>query len=643
MLLFLHHLKLNDIRSVGFNSIGYDYPLLHYIIENQDNGITAEQIYAKSMSIIDTPFEQRFSNIVPDYKRHLKQIDLYMIRHFDNPARATSLKVLEFNMRMDSVEDLPFPVGTILNSDQIDTLIDYNDHDVDATESFYWETLDMIQFRDELSAKYDRDFTNFNDTKIGKQYFIMKLEENGVPCYEKVNGQRQPRQTVRESINLADVIFPYIKFERPEFQQLVKWFSRQTITETKGVFSSISESRLGELAPYVKMSERKKKLKNMNDYSLQGVTDYVNKIDPLAWVTFKDKPSGVDYFQHWREAETLNCTVDDFQFDFGTGGIHGSVDSQIVESDDYWIVEDWDVASYYPNLAIVNRLYPAHLGEQFCDIYEDVYHQRQQYAKGTTENAMLKLALNGVYGDSNNKYSPFFDSVYTMAVTINGQLLLCMLAEQLMKLPELTVAQINTDGVSIKYPHRHQAHVHAVCKWWEDLTKLTLESVEYDRMFIRDVNNYIGEYKNGKLKRKGTYEYDLDWHQNHSALVVPRAAEAALVRGESIRDFIENHLDIMDFMLRTKVPRSSRLVSVDYKGVEVQQQNVSRYHISTFGKDLVKIMPPLKDKTDERRFHVNKGWKVTICNNIADANHDDIDYEWYINEAEKLVKPLRGN
>ena len=36
------------------------------------------------------------------------------------------------------------------------------------------------------------------------------------------------------------------------------------------------------------------------------------------------------------------------------------------------------------------------------------------------------------------------------------------------------------------------------------------------------------------------------------------------------------------------------------------------------------------------------GWKVTICNNINDYK-GDIDYDFYIREAEKLVAPLRKN
>jgi hypothetical protein len=56
---------------------------------------------------------------------------------------------------------------------------------------------------------------------------------------------------------------------------------------------------------------------------------------------------------------------------------------------------DWDVESYYPSLAIVNGLYPEHLGEEFVRVYSDMKNDRTSFKKGTPENAMLKLALNG--------------------------------------------------------------------------------------------------------------------------------------------------------------------------------------------------------------------------------------------------------
>lgn len=572
MLDFFAEVNRRGGALVGFNNIHFDYPVIHFIIQNQGK-ITPADIYNKAMEIINTPWNDRFRHVVWDSDTLVPQIDLYKIHHFDNFARATSLKTLEFNMRRDSVEDLPFPPGTVLDWHQCDKLVSYMYEDIDATAEFLQHSHEHLAFRETLNEKYSINFTNFNDTKIGKEYFIMKMKQQ-IPGFDK------KQQTKRDSIRVADVVFDYIQFDHPEFNRILQWFKTQVIHDTQ---------------------------------NLKGV--------------FQD----------------VNCTVDGFTFDFGAGGIHGSVESSIVFSDADYIVEDWDVKSYYPNVAIVNDLYPEHLGHAFCEIYKDVYDQRQLHPKGSTENKALKLALNGVYGDSNNKYSCFYDPQYTVSITINGQLLLCMLAEKMMQ-GGCQMVQINTDGLTVRYPRQMKSWVHEVARWWETVTGLVLEDIEYKAMYIRDVNNYIGEYTNGDLKRKGAYCYgeDLGWHQDHSAQVVQMAAEAALVRGVQIRHFIENHQNPLDFLLRGKVSRGSSLVTVDYHGNETLQQSTTRYYISCLGDDLVKIMPPLKGKIEPRRIGVNKGWKVTVCNKLDQIVEADIEHEWYIKEAEKLVKPLRG-
>jgi hypothetical protein len=573
---FLHGIKAQNGRMVGFNNVGFDYPVIHSLV--QMGNATPQALYQKAMAIIGSQNEDRFAHWVKPSDRFVEQLDLFKVHHFDNMARSTSLKILEFNMRMDNIEDLPFPVGTELNQQQIEVLKKYNKHDVKATKQFYHESLPMISFREELTHKYQRDFMNHNDTKIGKDYFQMKLEEAGVQLYSFGQGGRRPVQTPRPVIKLNECILPSIQFEQSEFTRVLNWLKSQEIVETKGVFKG------------------------------------------------------------------LIATIKGFHFVFGLGGIHGSIDSEVVESDDEYTLEDWDVASYYPNLAIANNFHPEHLGDTFCSIYKHLYEQRKGHKKGTAENAMLKLALNGVYGDSNSKFSVFYDPQFTMSITLNGQLLLCKLAEELMKVPDLRLIQINTDGLTIRYPRGYKDHAHSVCKWWEDMTRLELESAVYSRMFIRDVNNYIAEYEGGGVKRKGTYEYDLGWHQNASALVIPMVAEQVLLHGVSIRETLESHGNKMDFMLRTKVPRSSKLVQVSEDGTDYQIQNVTRYYIAEGGNKLIKLMPPTpkmlsEGKTDWRRIGIESGWGVQVCNNLEDQDLP-IDYNYYVQEIEKRILGL---
>jgi hypothetical protein len=523
------------------------------------------------MVIINSQDEgsSKWTHLVKPSDQFVTQIDLFKIHHFDNKARATSLKVLEFNMRADTIEDLPFKVGTTLTREQVEVLKRYNQHDVSMTKAFYHHSKEMIAFREDLTRKYAHDFINHNDTKIGKDYFVMKLEEAGVPCYDFGPSGRTPRQTKRPVIHLKDAILPWIRFEQPEFNRVLDWLKQQSITETKGVFAD------------------------------------------------------------------LTATVNGFTFVFGLGGIHGSVESEVIESDDEHVIVDLDVTSYYPNLAIVNGFYPAHLGKEFVSIYKHLFEQRKQYPKKSAESAMLKLALNGVYGDSNNQFSVFYDPLYTMTITLNGQLLLCLLAERLMMIPGLRLTQMNTDGLTVRVPRSQKVLVDLVRHAWEERTGLQLEEAIYRAMFIRDVNNYLAEYEDGSVKRKGAYEWKAQWHQNAGALVIPKVAEKVLVEGAPIRQTVEQWPDIMDFMLRTKVPRTGYL-----QWGESQVQNVSRYYVAKGGKPLTKWLPPLKGKTEWRSFAVESGWQVQVCNDIRDAGKLPVDFGYYVQEVEKLCLGL---
>jgi hypothetical protein len=588
-------------RLSGYNNLGFDYPVIHKILKNAANGVTVEQIYEHASSIIATPFNQRFNNMVWPSDCLIPQIDLYKIHHFDNSAKSTSLKMLEFNMRMNSIEDLPIPVGTVLTPDQLEILKSYMWHDITATLDFHNLSMDMITFRESLTAKYGKDFTNFNDTKIGAEIFLHELGQAGI-----YTGSKTPRPSIR----LNDVILPNIEFEHPEFQRIHQWFKTQVITATKGVF------------------------------------------------------------------EDVNCTIDGVRYDFGTGGLHAAVSNKIYHSTDTHVVQLRDVASYYPNLAIKNSWYPEHLGIGFCSIYEGLYNQRKSYAKGTAENAALKLALNGTYGNSNNKYSPFYDPQFTMAITVNGQLLLCLLIEKLLKAPSFELISANTDGIAYKVGKHELQYVEDVCDWWQAFTRLELETDYIDHYFAKDVNNYMMVESSGKVKRKGKYEYKLEWHQNQSSLVVQKAAESALIHGTNIREFIINHDNIFDFFLRAKVPRSTLLIWGDQ-----EVEKIVRYYISNTGRSLKKVMPAAgpvgqykraSKLTDEyfdevmsmippgawdERIHtknrsvyaervtdINSGWLVQVCNNVDSYEfalmRDAINIDWYVQQAEKLVLPL---
>lgn len=612
--------QVTQTPMIGFNNIVFDYPVLHFIYNNPH--ASAEEIYSFAMDIIES--YSRFGHQVWESDRFAPQIDLLKIHHFDNRAKSTSLKALEINMRSESVLECPIPFGISVTRDQIDKyVIPYNKHDVRETRKFAHTSMNAIKFRIGLTDTLQGDVLNFNDTKIGAKILEQRLGEE--ICYTREYGSRQPRQTIRSSINLNEIIFPYIQFREPEFNRILSWMRTQSLDgdeltetiKTKGVFT--------------------------------GVHAHVGGLD----------------------------------FHFGTGGIHGSVTAQRFEETETIAIVDIDVEGLYPNIAIKNRLAPEHLGEPFVFEYSKLPQERKLHKKGTVENAAFKLASNGTYGNSNNKFSVFYDPKFTMAITINGQLMLCMLAEWLLTVPTLQIIQINTDGITFRVHRTLLNYVRRVWGQWENLTQLSLEQAQYSRMWIRDVNNYIAETTDGKLKQKGAYWFprvfpdDISnasppaWHKDFSAVVSIKAAVEHMVTGADIEQFVCSHGDPFDFMCRAKVDRSSKLMIGDR-----EVQRITRYYVAREGGHMRKISPPAKGAAigdykrkngitdreyqdvlamiqpgtwDERIHTKNKsryeiremaiesGYLVAECNHVNSFDFNNVNFDWYIEGARKLV------
>lgn len=632
LLAWFNHLHQTQTPMIGFNNLGFDYPVIHFIMKFPN--CTVEQIYQMAQSIIKS--NDRFSHMIWPSDRFAPQIDLFKIHHFDNRAKTTSLKALQINMRCDTVVESSKGFGVNYSAQEIETdLIPYNKSDTKRTKEFAHHTLKAINFRVSLIDTFGLDVLNYNDSKIGSKILENRLGEH--ICYDRSSGRKKPRQTPRWRIDLNEIIFPYISFKNPEFQRVLEYMRQQIL-----------------------------------------VPDDI--LDPEATI----KTKGV--------FSSLKANVGGLEFHFGTGGIHGSVSAQRIVSDDEWMIRDIDVASLYPSIAIVNRLYPEHLGEAFIAEYAKLPVERKEHAKGTVENASLKLAANGTYGNSNNKYSVFYDPKFTMTITINGQLMLCMLAERLATVPTISLIQINTDGITYKIRRDHLAQAQEIETEWARFTCLILEDVEYNRMWIRDVNNYVAEEKvkpgsnePPKLKLKGAYWFPDPlnyaesisnnsppaWHKDLGNVVSQRAALNAMLYGIDPEIFIRAHTDPYDFMLRAKVDRSSQLM---LDGVQIQ--STSRYYVTSNGRELIKVSPPAKgaqvgafkraskipddvwrsvnaaipagtwdarihtknkSKYTIRRTNLQAGWKCSECNDVRDFDFSNIDYAFYVNEAKKLI------
>src|SRR3989304_3659265 len=289
-------------RMIGFNNMYYDWPMLSHFLKlmGQKGSATAAEMYAENERIFALPEQQKHLGLV-DWNPCIQQVDLFMLHHLQRFGVA--LKQCEFTMRSRSIQDLPFPPGTVLTHTQMDMGLRYNAHDIRETKKLYKLSLPAIRFREAINPAW----INYNDGKLGKKTFEMELEAAGVKLHEWVDGNRHQRQTHRPNgVRLRDVILPLIRFTRPENHML---------------FERIK----GEGAIAKKPGD---KMARADGSKIEHQMD-----------------------------------LDGFRIDIKLGGIHGCVPRQMIRGH---TIMDADVTSYYPSIAIEHRYFRRTLGKFFA-------------------------------------------------------------------------------------------------------------------------------------------------------------------------------------------------------------------------------------------------------------------------------------
>lgn len=577
---FLEENREHREYHISYNGLSFDAQISQYILKNKGTLIkcTPEEfttkIYTKAQDIIGRQSRREFQEF-PEWKIEIPQIDVFKLNHWDNAAKMSGLKWIQYSMDWYNLQEMPIHHATkITTQEEIDIIVDYCRNDVKSTKKIMHLCKEQINLRRTITNKYGMNCYNYSNTKIGSE-LLLKLY-----CERTGKDPRDVKKTgtIRTNIIVKDIIFPYISFKTPIFQDFLEKVKGTVIKNTKGDFA------------------------------------------------YKVKFKG-------------------YEFIYGTGGIHQCIKPGVYEIEEGFIIKDLDVASLYPSIAIVNKMYPAHLGLDFYKVYkEDIVDVRlaEKAKKGLGDKAIIegfKEAANASYGNSNSQYSWLFDSQYTMQTTINGQLLLTMLVEELLiEFPDATLLQTNTDGATLKFKKSDEARYYEICKAWEVKTQLILEYADYSKMVIRDVNNYIGVYTNGKVKCKGSFEWeDLQnnkpshLHKNKSHLIIPKAIYAYFVNDILPEQYLQDNRNIFDYCGAAKAKGDWEFQMKYVKEstfYNVSLQKTSRFYISNSGCKIVK-----KNKTDGREIQVQAGhWMQTVFNLYEKKNWEgyDVNEKFYL-------------
>ena len=596
---------------ISYNGMAFDAQVTHYIIDNHQDWSeltgceVANKIYLYAQRCINKSNAKEFHDYAL-WKMKIGQIDVFKLHHWDNPAKRSSLKWIQYSMDWENILDMPINHDTeITTLEEIDTILEYNINDVKSTKEIFNRSKSQIKLRKELTGTYNINLFNASEPRISKELF-------GYYLSQKLNIHKRDLRTMRTNrsvIKVSDIILPYISFTSPDFQTLLARFKSLEVdaTNLKGAFK---------------------------------------------------------YSVNYRGVKTH----------FGLGGAHGAAEKGVYESNDDMIIMSSDVTSFYPNLAIKNRWSPGHFPvDEFCDQYEWFFTERKKIPKSNPMNYVYKIILNSTFGLSNDANSFFYDPELCLRITINGQLTLMMLYEQIMeRIPGAIALLQNTDGVETIIPREHYDLYMQICKEWEDATSLNLEHDEYQKLVLADVNNYIGvnnftnvditkwreikqaqphylfkvdndKFSYAPVKLKGRFDFhNLQLHKNKSKLVIPKAIYQYFVHDKLPEDYLEENKNILDYCIGGKSKGDWQQVArfmKDGSFTEEKLQKINRYYISKDGVKIIKV-----HKTDGREIQLESGrWLQTVFNKMELSpkwENYKIDKRYYLQAIESEINSI---
>lgn len=333
----------------------------------------------------------------------------------------------------------------------------------------------------------------------------------------------------------------------------------------------------------------------------------------------------------------------------GVGGIHGDNGTCIIKPNEDELLLDSDVNSLYPSLMRMYHLYPPKLKNVLGQIFPQIIDDRLEFKRigQKNKNETYKYMLNGVSGKMQDETSWLFSPFTVMQVRINGQLLLLMLAERLLKLG-CKLYQINTDGILYKLKKSKYEELQQVLKEWEKLTMLTLETEEFTQFYQLAINDYFGVEPNNKIKKKGFFLTDIELGKGLTPKIIPEAIINYFVHNIPVEDTIKSCKDICKFL---QAEKTGKQWTVEYN--EQIQQRINRFYVSNSGYYLWKWK---LDDTGKKSYQImlkdhgvrlhNKfysdedlQWKYSQGETFQSIY--DIDYQYYINQCIKVIEKLK--
>ena len=374
---------------------------------------------------------------------------------------------------------------------------------------------------------------------------------------------------------------------------------------------------------------------------------------------------------------------------FALGGVHGGIKNYICKPEDGKKIIWVDVSSLYPNILVQWDLLSRQIDKRGVEAFGDMVQVRMDIKKKMHDDSLskdekktlkdqaarYKLILNTTSGCMKDKFKKIYDPEYNTKMCMLGQLSLLDLIYRLHRAKPQTrlkpswalaegedvgtradgyyeyfkLIQSNTDGIALELlTDDAEDTIDRICKGWEKDWRFSLEKTVADNLYEKDVNNYVFRDADGKIKVKGAYvtKYD-DGNEQDTLSILAKAVVNYFLDGIDIRTTICNPENpATDYQMIKKLGNMYDTPTWKKESGDEIVQKVNRIFPSV-DKTLGGLFKHKRDKeigsldkvegTPEHVLIINtdiRGKKI--------GELDNIDYEWYIAEAQKRINDFLG-
>lgn len=615
----------------GFNSNSYDLPILALALAGKSNA----QLKAATNMIIGEGY--RGWQVLQ--KLRVKKLPADHIDIIEVAPLTGSLKIYGGRAGTAKMQDLPFHPETELSLHQAAVTRFYCVNDLNTTIDLDNKLQDEQELRQSMSEEYGVDLRSKSDAQIAEAVISHEIE--------KLTGRKPVKPMIEPGTAYKYHVPEWLTFQTPLMNNVLNIVKRT-------IFVVSDKGSIG-------MPPELAKLKiNI------GSSTYTMGIGGLhsnekASTHFSDELYQLqdDDVESYYPRIILNLGL----FPKHLGRVFLQVFNSIVE----------------------RRLTAKHNASKFKA--EGADKVSRDYKK-TADS--LKIVINGTFGKLGSKHSIFYSPDLLIQTTLTGQLALLQLIEML-ELAGISVVSANTDGIVSKCPRRLMQTRDHILAYWQQMTAFKLEGTQYRILASKDVNNYFAVKTNGEVKAKGAYTKP-GLKKNFTSPICSQAVEAYLGSATPIEETVQDCDNLQAFLSIRNVSGGAVEVTYNDPGCNATFDEMKHHLLRTgwvniveehmwvkqewidnnepFEKmavatrvayDQARYMPTrhkylgkairwyygtLADNQRRHIIYAKNGNRVPKTDQAKELMElpqtipSDLDYDWYINEAQRILKDV---